>query len=181
MDSLAGNNNNSFELKRKHIFILSSAGKPIYTKHGDEQELVTTFGLLQAVISIIHDSGDMIKCIKSKHRKIVYFIRNSLYFIIVTSTNELDAVLSLQLEFMYSQILVILTSRVHDILENNSSKDIRDLLGPETTRLLHATCPSDITSPYIAFQCVKSFAMANDFRNDLNQYIKRCVENSNSA
>ena len=33
---------------RKHIFILSSSGKPIYSRYGDEQDIVTTFGLLQA-------------------------------------------------------------------------------------------------------------------------------------
>ena len=38
---------------RKHIFILSSSGKPIFTRYGDEQEMVTTFGLLQAVVSIV--------------------------------------------------------------------------------------------------------------------------------
>ena len=52
----------SWELRRKHVFILSSSGKPIYCNSGDEQELVTIFGLLQAVVSIVNDSGDSLKC-----------------------------------------------------------------------------------------------------------------------
>jgi hypothetical protein len=47
---------------RKHIFVLSSSGKPIFSKYGDEQEMVTTFGLLQAVVSIVqvipNNTGD---------------------------------------------------------------------------------------------------------------------------
>jgi vacuolar fusion protein MON1 len=173
--------NQEFDLLRKHIFILSSAGKPIFSRHGDEQELVTTFGLLQAIISIVQDSGDSIKCIRSKRRKIVYFLRGSLYFVAISSTNEPEAVLSSQLEFMYSQILLVLTARVHDILENNSSRDLRDLLGPETTRILHASCKNDMTSPYISFQCMRSFPMLSDLRKDINQALLECVDRSGSA
>lgn len=170
-----------FDLRRKHIFILTSAGKPVFSRHGDEQELVTTFGLLQAIISIVQDSGDQLKCIRSKRRTIVYFLRNSLYFVSISSTSELEAVLSCQLEFMYSQILLVLTARVHDVLENNSSRDIRDLLGPESTRILHASCENDMTSPYISFQCVKSFPMQFDVRKEVNQSLYECVDRSGSV
>ncbi len=34
---------------RKHLFILSSSGKPVYSRLGDESDLVTTFGLLQVI------------------------------------------------------------------------------------------------------------------------------------
>lgn len=133
------------------------------------------------MISIIQDSGDTVKCMTSKRRSIVYFMRHSLYFVIISSTGEPEAILNLQLEFMYLQILVILTGRVHDIFASNQSKDIRDLLGPETTRLLHSSCSTDCTSPYIAFQCVQAFSMPFEFRNDINQLTKKCVESSGSA
>lgn len=171
----------SWELQRKHIFILSSSGKPIFTRHGDEQELVTIFGLLQAVVSIANDSGDNIHCIRSNKRKIIYFIRKSLYFVSISSTGESEAILKQQLEFMYFIILLILTSKVHSVLEGNSSKDIRDLLGPETTSLLQASCSTDICSPHIAFQCVQPFVIPSDLRTKLNDSLKNCVETSGSA
>ena len=80
----------SWEYLPKHIFILSSSGKPIFSKHGDEQEFVTTFGLLQAIFSLVQDAGDSLKCLKAGNRKIVYFIRNSLYFVSISSTGEPD-------------------------------------------------------------------------------------------
>lgn len=122
-----------WELNKKHIFILSSSGKPIYSRYGDEQDLVTTFGLLQAVISIILDSGDSIKCIRAGKRKIVYFIKNSLYFVSMSSTNESELILMKQLSFIYNQILLVLTAKVHDVLTNNPSADIRQLLGSVLT------------------------------------------------
>ena len=33
----------------KHIFVLSEAGKPIYTLHGDEEVLVSLFGVMQVM------------------------------------------------------------------------------------------------------------------------------------
>ena len=73
--------------------------KPIFSRYGDEQDLVTTFGLLQAVISIALDSGDTIRCIRAGSRKIVYFMKQSLYFVSISSTNEPEVVLLKQLHF----------------------------------------------------------------------------------
>ena len=170
-----------WELNPSHIFILSSSGKPIFSKHGDEQELVTSFGLLQAIYSIIQDAGDTIKSITAGNRKIVYFVRESLFFVSMSSTREPEAVMYKQLEFAYSQILLILTSKVHSVLQNNASKDLRDLLGPDTTRLMKATCTSNVTPENIAFDAIKSLPMGADLRNEIIAYMKLCVEDSNAA
>jgi hypothetical protein len=114
-----------WEYHEKHIFILTSSGKPVYSLNGDEQELSTTFGFLQAIISIVQDAGDNIVCINAGNRKFVYFMRKSLYFISISSTGESELVLSKQLEFLYNQVLFILTSKIHDVLSQNVGKDIR--------------------------------------------------------
>lgn len=79
---------------------------------GDEQDLVTIFGLLQAVPSIVQDSGDQIRCIKAGSTKIIYMFQKSLYFASVSSSEESEAALTAQLYFLYNQILFILTSKV---------------------------------------------------------------------
>mmetsp|Transcript_53083 Transcript_53083/g.88242 ORF Transcript_53083/g.88242 Transcript_53083/m.88242 type:complete len:107 (+) Transcript_53083:80-400(+) len=47
--------------KEKHMFVLSSAGKPIYTRHGDESKLSSLMGVIQAIISFIKDAGDELR------------------------------------------------------------------------------------------------------------------------
>lgn len=168
-------------IQPKNVFILSSSGKPVFAKCGDESELITIFGLLQAVVSIVADSGDEIHSVKAGNRRILFLVKKSLYFVIVSSTGEPDAILQTMLEFMYSQILMILTSKVHDVLRSNSSKDIRDLLGPETEYILRASCSSDITPYHIAFHGVKSCCIAHDLRSSINSYLRTCVAKSNSA
>lgn len=168
--------------QNKHIFILSSSGKPIFSKYGDENELVTTFGLLQAVISIVIDSGDSIKCIRAGNRKIVYFIKQSLYFICVTSTNEPELIILKQLQFLYSQILLVLTSKVHDIFRKNPSSDIRQLLGSDTMRLMHATCQDiPLTSTPIAFEAIQSVTCCKEIREEITSYLSHCVDQSKAV
>jgi hypothetical protein len=60
---------------RKQIYVLTSAGKPIFANFGDENEMVTKFGHIQAIISIILDTGDTIHSIKANKHKIVYFLK----------------------------------------------------------------------------------------------------------
>ena len=170
-----------WEQDEKHVFILSSSGKPIFSRYGDEQELSTTFGLLQAVVSIVQAQGDSIKCIQAGKRRIVCFLRKSLYFIAISSTGETEATLMRQLEFMYNQVLLVLTNKVHDILDHNSSKDLRDLLGSDTTRLLRASCVQEITPYCIAFNAVKGFALEESTRGAIRTQLEECVVDSGAA
>lgn len=105
----------------------------------------------------------------------------SLYFVSVSSTGEPEAVLVKQLQFMYTQILLVLTAKVHDVLRNNFSKDLRDLLGSETSRLLKASCKQDITSPCIAYSAVRGMVMDRELRADIMRYVQHCVATSGAA
>ena len=165
----------------KHIFVLSSSGKPVFTRHGDEQELVTTFGLLQAMASVVQDAGDEISTIQAGNRRIVYFIRGSLYFVSVSSSGEPEAVQSRQLEFIHNQIIFILTTKIHDVLRMNAAKDIRDLLGYDSMKLMHESCRNDITPSCIAFSAVNGFVCAIDLRDEVTAHLKQCIESSGAA
>ena len=170
-----GHRNKSWELNPKHVFILSSSGKPVFTRNGDEQEQVTTFGLLQAIASIVQDSGDELLSISAGNRKIVYFMRGSLYFVSISSTGEVDAALYNQLEFIHSQILMILTSKIHSVLIQNPAKDIRELLGLDSMRLLQTSCKHEGTSQYITFNAIPGFVCTTDLREELTVHLKNCI------
>ena len=45
------------------MFALSVAGKPIYSRYGNEDELVTLFGVMQALVSFIKDDDDSLRCL----------------------------------------------------------------------------------------------------------------------
>lgn len=170
-----------WELERKHIFVLSSSGKPIFSRYGDEQELVTTFGLLQAVISIALDSGDSLRCIRAGGRKIVYLMKQSLYFVCISSTTEPEVVLLKQLNYLYNHILLVLTSKVHDVFKNNPAADIRQLLGPDTMRLMSVVCDPIVTPTSVGMECLKSLACSSELREEIVLYLSHTVNESNAA
>jgi len=166
---------------RKHIFVLSSSGKPIFSRYGDEQDQVTIFGFIQAVLSIAEDSGDNILALSGGQRRIVFFVRNSLIFVLISSTREPDCILMKQLEFLYSQILLVLTNKVHYILENNSAKDLRSLLGSDTPRLMLAACSEDISSSSVAFESVKGFPMEKNLRDEIISNLQLAINQSGAV
>jgi len=45
----------------KHVFVFSSAGKPVYSLHGDEEELAGLMAAAQAIISVVQSGGQQLK------------------------------------------------------------------------------------------------------------------------
>lgn len=64
-----------------HVFILSTAGKPVYSLHGSEEKLNTLFGLLQALVSVVIASNDAIRSITSGNTKFVFLVKNPLILV----------------------------------------------------------------------------------------------------
>ena len=51
--------------RRKHFFVLSAAGKPIYSRHGDDNVISGYMGVIQTIISFFEDNGDTLKLVHS--------------------------------------------------------------------------------------------------------------------
>jgi hypothetical protein len=73
---------------RKHFFILSSAGKPIYARYGDESRISSYMGVIQALISFFADNEDSLRCINAGQHKFVFLIKSPLYLVAVSRTGE---------------------------------------------------------------------------------------------
>lgn len=50
---------------RKHVFVLSEAGKPIYTRYGTEEALSTTMGVMMALVSFVEAEKNIIRSIRA--------------------------------------------------------------------------------------------------------------------
>ncbi|KAI8390974.1 vacuolar fusion protein MON1 [Radiomyces spectabilis] len=115
---------------KKHFFILSSAGKPIWTRYGDESRLSSLMGVTQAIISFFQDGDDTIKLINAGNHKFVFLLKGPLYFVAVSRTGESHIQLRDQLLYLHNQILSVLTSlQLTKIFEQRVNFDLRRLLG----------------------------------------------------
>lgn len=74
--------------QRCHVFILSTAGKPVYSLHGSEEKLNTLFGLLQALVSVVQSGDDSIRSITSRNTKFVFLVKSPLILVGVNKSQR---------------------------------------------------------------------------------------------
>lgn len=122
--------------RRKHFFILSDAGKPIYSRYGDESALAGFTAALSAIVAAAEDpggggdQGDKLHCVSAgANHKMVFLTRGPVYLVALAATGEPVMVLRRQLELLHSQLISILTVAVERALKKSSRFDMRNLLG----------------------------------------------------
>jgi hypothetical protein len=88
---------------------LSSAGKPIYTRHGDANVISGQIGIVQTLISFYEGAKDSLRGFTANGTRFVVLTEGPLYLVAISRLSESDAQLRAQLEALYMQILSTLT------------------------------------------------------------------------
>lgn len=115
--------------RRKHVFVLSEAGKPIYSRHGNEEALAATMGVMMALVSFIQSGGNAIRAICSEDRTLVFEQRGPLLLVSVSRTRQSAAQLRRELAFVHEQILSLLTrGGIARVFAKRRGFDLRRLL-----------------------------------------------------
>ncbi|KAK4304254.1 hypothetical protein Pmani_013009 [Petrolisthes manimaculis] len=157
--------------KEKHIFILSESGKPIYTRYGKEDRLVTLFGLMQALVSFVADSDDVIRCIVSGDHKFVFLVKSPLILVAVSHSMASIPQLFMQLTYVHNQIISVLTaSALTRMFEKRRNYDFRHLLGG-TERLLDNLLNMLDYHPSFLLGGVQCLPLATSIRETITQTI----------
>jgi hypothetical protein len=119
----------------KHYLILSSAGKPIYSRHGDQNLINGYIGIVQTIISFFQGAKDpLLGFTAAGGTRFVVSTEGPLYFVAISKLGESDSQLRAQLEALYMQILSTLTlPTLTQLFTNRPNTDLRrPLEGTET-------------------------------------------------
>ncbi|KAJ6585164.1 vacuolar fusion protein MON1 [Mycena capillaripes] len=121
----------------REYFILTDAGKPVFTSRPggeDSENMTSTIGIMQALISVFIDDGDKIRCINAGSTRITFVLRAPLYYVCASSWGEPESVTRSHLEYLHLQILSIVTAaQLRRVFERRTNFDLRRLLnGAET-------------------------------------------------
>jgi hypothetical protein len=112
--------------KLKHFFILSASGKPVYSRHGDDQLVSHYVGVAQTLISFYQGSDDPLKTFTAGDARFVMLPKGPLNLVAVSKMGESEAQLRNQLESLYMQILSTLTlPSLEKIFSNRPGTDLR--------------------------------------------------------
>ncbi|KAL2044953.1 hypothetical protein N7G274_002728 [Stereocaulon virgatum] len=115
-----------WQSKRKHFLILSSAGKPIYNRHGDDNLISGYIGIIQTIISFYEGADDQLGGFTAAGTRFVIMSQGPLYLVAISKLGENDAQLRVQLEALYMQILSTLTlPTLTHLFANRASTDLR--------------------------------------------------------
>ncbi|KAI9673966.1 MAG: Vacuolar fusion protein mon1 [Caeruleum heppii] len=116
----------------KHFLILSQAGKPIYTRHGDPSLVSSYIGILQTIISSFQrqdkpNNKDPLRSFTAGSTTFVIVTEGPLHLVAISrDLEESDAQLRNQLDALYMQILSTLTLPVlNQLFSNRPSTDLR--------------------------------------------------------
>lgn len=114
---------------RKHVFVLSEAGKPIYTRYGTEEALSSTMGVMMALVSFVEADKNIIRSIHADGCKVVFLTKSPLVLVGVSRTCQSDKELLRELQYIYYQIVSLLTlTQLNHIFQHKQNYDLRRLL-----------------------------------------------------
>ncbi|KAK4497320.1 hypothetical protein PRZ48_011770 [Zasmidium cellare] len=116
----------NWKAKLKHFFILSASGKPVYSRHGDDQLISNYVGVAQTLISFYQGAKDPLKGFTAGSTRFVMLSKGPLNLVAISRLPESDAQLRSQLEALYMQILSTLTlPSMEKMFSNRPSTDLR--------------------------------------------------------
>lgn len=76
----------------------------LFYRHGNEDKLVTTFGVLQVLVSFVQVDQDVIRAINAGNTKFVFLVKGPLILVAISKTTESVSQLVLQLTYVYKQM-----------------------------------------------------------------------------
>jgi len=157
---------------RKHIFILSSAGKPIYTKYGDDMKLSTLMGIIQAIISFIAEDNDTIRSIRAGEHLFAFLLRGPIYLVAVARTGENEYQLRDQLQYMYSHVVSVLTlTQITRIFQQRNNYDLRNLLSHSDNLLMDGLARTMDRNPAHLLGSIQCLRLSPTARATIGQVI----------
>ncbi|XP_063724240.1 vacuolar fusion protein MON1 homolog A-like [Symsagittifera roscoffensis] len=145
--------------QEKHMFILSSAGKPIYTRHSQEDEHLPLFGVMTALVSFISVENDTLSSIRTKDRLFVFLVRSPLILVGVSGLKDSVNQLARQLSYMYNQVISLVSAKMLQArFKVRENYDLRRLLDDSGRKYLDGMCDMMENNPSVllgSVHCVK--------------------------
>ena len=117
----------TFFLQSRHYFIMSDGGTPIYSRYGDEMQncsILATFSAIITKFTVFNQTENFVErlnYIANENSIVVFLKKGKIIFIALSKKNDSMSLLYSQLEYLYQQLLSIVTSQRIPILEEKPS------------------------------------------------------------
>lgn len=165
----------SWRQHRKHVFVLSEAGKPIYSRYGSEEALSSTMGVMMALVSFVQSGDNIIRSVYSDEHTVVFMQLGPLVLVSVSSSRQSEQQLRNELLYVYNQIISMLTqASITRIFEHKKNYDLRRLLAG-SEKILDGLLNLVDSDPSFLLSAVHCLPLASSLRDSLSQILQKAI------
>ncbi|KAF7665695.1 hypothetical protein LDENG_00135200 [Lucifuga dentata] len=165
----------SWRQHRKHVFVLSEAGKPIYSRYGSEEALSSTMGVMMALVSFVQSGDNIIHSVYSEEHTVVFLQKGPLVLVCVSSSRQSEQQLRGELLYVYYQIISMLTqASITRIFEHKKNYDLRRLLAG-SEKILDGLLNLVDSDPSFLLAAVHCLPLASSLRDSLSQILQKSI------
>ncbi|KAM4613088.1 vacuolar fusion protein MON1 homolog B isoform 1-T1 [Polymixia lowei] len=165
----------SWRQHRKHVFVLSEAGKPIYSRYGSEEALSSTMGVMMALVSFVQSGDNIIRSVYSEEHTVVFLQKGPLVLVCVSSSRQSEQQLRSELLYVYYQIISMLTqASIARIFEHKKNYDLRRLLAG-SEKILDGLLNMVDCDPSFLLAAVHCLPLASSLRDSLSQILQKAI------
>ncbi|XP_077428497.1 vacuolar fusion protein MON1 homolog B isoform X2 [Vanacampus margaritifer] len=165
----------SWRRHRKHVFVLSEAGKPIYSRYGSEEALSSTMGVMMALVSFVQSGDNIIRSVYSEEHTVVFIQKGPLVLVCVSSSRQSEQQLRGELLYVYYQIISMLTqASISRIFEHKKNYDLRRLLAG-SEKILDGLLDLMDSDPSFLLAAVHCLPLASSLRDSLSQILQKAI------
>ncbi|EKG04558.1 hypothetical protein TCSYLVIO_004379 [Trypanosoma cruzi] len=161
----------------KHVFVFTSAGKPVFTRHGDEEEFTELFGIFRVLMAMAQqrhgDAAAMrqrqrenLHCITAGDLYLYFCVHGELFYVLVTRVNESMRSCMRQLRQIHLQ-LVSLVPNVCSILSRHPSYDLRRLISSTDASVIRQLIRCNSQEECYLFRCLAAAPLSVRRRRSL--------------
>ncbi|ANB14029.1 Mon1p [Sugiyamaella lignohabitans] len=183
----------------KQYFVLSKAGKFIYSTYGTDEQVSGYTGILQTIMSYFESPSEngmesgvsnkasennqngsplessYLKSFTAGRTSFVFLVEKNLILVAVDKLGQSEAQLRQQLDFIYAQILSALTeTRIAREFERRPNFDLRPLLGSTEKVLDTLTKEMCKGSPPVLLGALECLKLRKTVRDKINNVLMDC-------
>ncbi|KAL2091181.1 hypothetical protein ACEWY4_013444 [Coilia grayii] len=160
---------------RKHVFVLSEAGKPIYSRYGSEEALSSTMGVMMALVSFVQSGDNTIRSVHSDQHTVVFMQQGPLVLVSVSSSGQSEQQLRHELRYVYNQIVSMLTqASIARIFQHKKNYDLRRLLAG-SEKILDGLLDLLDCDPSFLLSAVHCMPLASSLRDALSHVLQKAI------
>ncbi|XP_060096046.1 vacuolar fusion protein MON1 homolog A [Heteronotia binoei] len=168
----------AWRMHQKHVFVLSEAGKPVYSRYGSEEALSSTMGVMMALVSFVEAQKNAIRSIHADGYKVVFVRRSPLVLVAVAQTQQSEQEIAQELLYIYYQILSLLTlTQLNRIFQQKQNYDLRRLLAG-SERITDNLLDLMATDPSFLMGAARCLPMASGVRDIVSTCLQQAKAKS---